>query len=44
MSNVIEIQKMHYFPKWAWRMACQRNPSKYSLTNPMYQGKRVVLT
>ncbi len=36
--------KLVYFPRWAWRLAHQRNPSKYTLINPKYQGKRVVLT
>lgn len=37
-------EKIFYFQKWVWKVACQRQPEKYSYTDPMYQGCRVVLT
>lgn len=41
-SNMDE--KIYYFPKWAWYKACAHEPEKYSKTDPIYQGCRVVLT
>jgi len=33
-----------HFPRWAWELACRRNPSKYTMFLPEYQGKKVMMT
>lgn len=33
-----------YFPKWAWEVACRKNPLKYTMKLPVYQNQKVVLT
>lgn len=33
-----------YFPKWAWMLAVKKQPEKYTASQPVYQGKRVILT
>lgn len=39
-----EDQEPVYFPKWAWKKACQHQPEKYSMYEPTYQGRKVILT
>lgn len=36
--------KPFYIPTWAWELACRREPCKYKMFLPTYQGKRVMLT
>lgn len=33
-----------YFQRWMWQVACLHDPLKYSMREPRYQGRRVVLT
>jgi hypothetical protein len=33
-----------YFPTWAWAVAVKRNPTRYSMNMPEYQGQKVILT
>lgn len=33
-----------YFATWMWEVACKRQPDKYKMFLPVYQGMRVVLT
>ena len=33
-----------YFPTWAWEVACARQPHKYKMFLPIYQGQKVMLT
>jgi hypothetical protein len=38
----------YYFPKWAWKLACERNPEKYTMPTAtkeaVYKGGKVILT
>ena len=33
-----------HFATWMWEVACKRQPDKYKMFLPVYQGQRVVLT
>ena len=33
-----------HFSKWMWEVAVRKQPNKYSMTLPTYQGQRVVMT
>lgn len=33
-----------YFSTWMWEVACQRQPHKYKMFLPVYQGQKVMLT
>lgn len=33
-----------YFQTWVWEVVCQRQPHKYKMLLPVYQGQKVILT
>lgn len=33
-----------YFPAWAWGVAVKKQPDRYSMNMPEYQGRKVILT
>ena len=33
-----------WFHTWMWQEACKREPAKYKMFLPVYQGQRVILT